>query len=192
MHMKQFRWLFFVGCCIGFLFVTTGCPSSTLVFFTDKNLENAVRAELHHPLGGLTQADLLELRTLDARSMEIQSLSGLEYAVNLTWLDLDTNSVTNLTPLSNLINITYLNLDSNQITDITPLAGLRNLNVLSLFDNQIADIQALVANAVNGGLGAGDSVILDANTLSEHALTIDVPELELLGVVVTLVEAAAG
>ncbi len=188
MHTKPVRLLLSVGLLTGVLAFTTGCPNSTPVFITDAALEKAVRAELHHPLGGLTQADLLELRTLDARSKEIQSLSGLEYAVNLTWLDLDTNSVTNLTPLSNLVNITYLNMDSNQITDITPLAGLRNLNSLSLFNNQIADIQALVANAANGGLGAGDSVILDATTLSEHALTVDVPELELLGVVVTLVE----
>lgn len=191
MHTKPVRLLLGVGLLSGVLALTAGCPSSVPVFFTDAALENAVRSALHHPLGGLTQANLLELRTLDARGLSIRDISGLEFATNLTWLDLDTNEITNLMPLANLINITYLNLDSNQITDITPLAGLRNLNGLSLFDNQIADIQALVANAANGGLGAGDSVVLDVRTLSDHALTVDVPELELRGVVVTLAEPAS-
>ena len=78
------------------------------------------------------------------------------------------------------IDLTYLNLDDNHISDIQPLAGLLNLNGLSLFNNQVADIQPLVANAENGGLGPGDYVILDAATMSDRALTIDIPLLQQL------------
>lgn len=168
-----------------------GCPQQLEpVFLKDQALDQAVRYALGQPLGYLTRADLLRLTTLDARNRGIWSLDGLEHCENLTWLDLDTNRVADITPLAGLVNLTYLNLDSNEITDIGPLAGLRNLDGLSLFDNQIGDIQPLVANATNGGLGFGDYVILEQATLSERALTVDVPALRELGVEVILVEAS--
>lgn len=173
--------------------LTAGCPqTSSIVYFNDDGLETAVRRELGQPLGLLTRADLLRLQTLDARSMGIRSLSGLEFAQNLRWLDLDTNEISDLNPLANLQNLETLNLDSNEVTDLAPLAGLLQLNSLSLFDNQVADIQALVANARAGGLGPGDSIIVDAQTLSERALNTDIPELERLGVAVITAEPSGG
>lgn len=171
----------------------SGCPPQLeVVFLQDDALEQAVRAKLGQPLGYLTRADLLRLTNLDARGLGIRSLQGLEHCENLTWLDLDANRISDITPLAGLINLTYLNLDSNEITDIGPLAGLRNLDGLSLFDNQIGDVQPLVTNATNGGLGFGDYVVLEEATLSERALTIDVPALRTLGVDVILAEEAEG
>jgi Leucine-rich repeat (LRR) protein len=77
----------------------------------------------------------------------------------------------------------YLNLDSNEITDITPLSGLLNLRELSLFNNQVADIKALVTNVEAGG--ALESVVLDARTLSDEAVNVDIPVLESYGVQVS-------
>jgi len=152
------------------------CPTAVVtVFIPDTGLEMAVRSAIGKPMGLLTKVDMLRLRELDARQRNIESLVGLESSRNLSWLDLDTNSVSDLKPLANLINIQYLNLDSNKLTDLTPLAGLVNLDGLSLFDNQIGDIQPLVTNAANGGLGPGDYVILDAGTLGDRALDIDIP-----------------
>lgn len=53
----------------------------------------------------------------------IQSLEGLQYAVNLKSLDLSGNQITDLTPLAGLTNLTYLDLSGNQITDLQPLEG---------------------------------------------------------------------
>jgi Leucine-rich repeat (LRR) protein len=177
--------------CFGLLTVlalsTAGCPATDeIVIFDDLALERAVRDELGQPFGFLTRQGLLSLQTLDAKGLGVSDLSGLEYCENLIWLDLDTNSISDLTPLTNLVNLMSLNLDSNEVFDIAPLAGLLNLDSLSLFDNQVGDIHALVTNAMNGGLGAGDQVVLDANTLSETALNVDVPQLESLGVNVIL------
>lgn len=164
-----------------------GCPGSgDVVVFDDRNLDFAVRDELGRPFGYLTRANLLDLTTLDAKGRGIRDLSGIEYCENLAWLDLDTNEVSDITPLANLTNLMVLNLDSNQIFDISPLAGLLNLDSLSLFNNQVGDIQALVTNAANGGLGPGDSVVLDWRTLSENALNVDVAYLETCGVNVIL------
>jgi Leucine-rich repeat (LRR) protein len=177
---------FLIAAAMGLL----GCPEQQLVFIADPGLEQAIRAELGKPFGFFTEADMLELRTLDARNSGIRNLAGLEWAVNLWWLDLDTNAIADLTPLTELVDLMVLNLDTNEIFDISPLAGLLNLDALSLFDNQIGDIKALVTNAVNGGLGPGDHVILDVRHLSEEALFIDVPALQALGVNVLLVEPA--
>ncbi len=62
----------------------------------DINLENAIRAELEKPTGPITEADMLELTSLSAWHMGISDLTGLEYATNLTRLDLEANEINNI------------------------------------------------------------------------------------------------
>lgn len=169
----------------------TGCPGDVVVF-QDPALESAVRSAIGRPFGLLSRADLLDAIHVDARGLGIRSLIGIEFCTNLVGLDLDTNAVSDLTPLENLAFLRELNLDSNEVSNLAPLAGLVELDFLSSFNNQVADIQALVTNSLNGGLGEGDQVILDSRTLSEQALTIDVPLLEAAGVNVVLVTSAEG
>jgi hypothetical protein len=170
---------------------TLGCPATDdIVIFHDANLERAVRQELGQPFGLLSRQSLLNVRTLDAKNLGIQDLTGIENCLNLEWLDLDTNRISDITPLAGLTSLMSLNLDSNDVFDIAPLAGLLNLDSLSLFDNQVGDIHPLLTNAANGGLGAGDVVILDKVTLSTTALNVDVPQLQASGVNVVLAVAA--
>lgn len=158
--------------------LVTGCPMvGDAVYFKDAALESAVRASIFKPLGLLNQADMLLVTNLDARGLGIRNLSGLEYCLNLTRLDLDTNEIADITPLTNLVKLKLLVLDANQIFDILPLAGLRELDTLSLFDNQVADTQALITNAGNGGLSEGDILVLDVRTLGEQAVQVHVPVL---------------
>lgn len=199
MTMRILRHVSLVALVLTVVVLATGCPSG-VVFIPDSALDSAIRAEIGKPFGPLTEDDLLQVRVLDARNLGIRYLTGLEYCRNLEWLDLDTNKISSIKPLEQLGRpespfdspLGYLNLDSNEITDITPLAGLLNLYQISLFDNQIADLQALVANAAAGGLGPGDQLIVDSATLSEAALTIDVPTLVSYGVRVSLVVPAGG
>ena len=74
---------------------------------------------------------------------EIQSLKGLEYAINLEFLAINFTKVSDLTPLAGLENLRGLGLGYNRITDITPLAGLIYLQQLNLQNNQISDILPL-------------------------------------------------
>lgn len=195
MGMKR---LALVGVVIAIAASTAGCPK--YVIFPDKALESAIRAEVGKPFGLLTEDDLLQVRELDARQLNIRDLSGIEYCTNLAWLDLDTNGIADIRSLEQLGRpespfdspLVYLNLDSNEVTDISPLAGLLNLQGVSLFDNQVADIGPLVTNAQNGGLGPGDYVILDSATLNEEALNVDIPLLESFGVNVIAVAPSGG
>ncbi|HOE66733.1 MAG TPA: leucine-rich repeat domain-containing protein [Candidatus Hydrogenedentes bacterium] len=168
-----------------------GCPGvSRVAFIKDPNLDKAVRLALDHPLGFLTEDALLDLRELTARDMAIADLTGLEKCVNLTYLDLSDNEVSDIRPLANLTSLMTLNLDNNRVFDLSPLAGLINLDMLSLFGNPTADIQALVTNAANGGLGPGDSVVLEEAQLSDQALLVDVPALQASGINVILAVSA--
>lgn len=193
MRRARARFIGLVGLVIGVAVFTAGCPSlRAIVIIKDAGLDRAIRAELGKPFGFLTRADLLELLTLDARNLGIRDISGLENATNLIWLDLDTNQISDITPLTPCVNLMVLNLDSNEIWDLTPLSGLFNLDLLSLFDNQVGDIGPLITNANNGGLGPGDTVVLDQATLNDHALTVDVPALRARGVNVVLAVETGG
>jgi hypothetical protein len=84
-----------------------------------------------------TPADMLSLTSLMAMDNDIQSLTGLEHATNLTDLDLATNQIVNLAPLSSLAQLQTLLLDFNQITDINDLTALMNLQRLDLTGNPL-------------------------------------------------------
>ena len=117
---------------------------ATVVTFTDTNLAAVVREGLGLDANApITSVVLLRLTTLYATNSEISNLSGLEYATNLTALDLGWNSVSDIEPLSGLTNLTTLNLRSNQISDISHLENLTNLEELKLDGNQISDVSSL-------------------------------------------------
>lgn len=161
MSMKPITYVTLAGVLIGLASLSVGCPGGGVVLFQDPNLEAAVRGALGRPFGLLTQEDVLELRILDARSLTIQSLSGLEFATNLTWLNLSLNYIAEISPLAGLVNLETLNLDCNEIFEVSALQGLLNLQWLSLCGNDIGEVGGLVTNALNNGLGPGDVVIVD-------------------------------
>lgn len=111
----------------------------------DENLEAAIRNHLNKPTGEITASDMETLHSLEAMGMEIDDLRGLEYAKNLSRLNLSDNLIIDLEILSDLTNLTELNLGGNQINDLRPLGGLINLSRLELWDNRITDISALAS-----------------------------------------------
>ncbi|MQF48753.1 tetratricopeptide repeat protein [SAR202 cluster bacterium AC-647-N09_OGT_505m] len=82
---------------------------------------------------------------LETNRAGIENLSGLEYAVNLTELDIGHNRVSDISRLASLTKLTRLVLDRNEIIDISPLASLTNLTELVLYSNPISDISSLAS-----------------------------------------------
>lgn len=119
------------------------------VYFGDANLKQAVidaLAALDPPIitTDPTPTDMLNLTYLHAGGRGIADLTGLEYATNLTVLNLGkNNNITDISPLAGLTALEQLLLLNNQISDITSLAGLSNLSYLVLERNQINDIGPL-------------------------------------------------
>ena len=136
-------------------FRITTIDANTLVHIPDVNLRAKVAETLNKPKNAtLNAGDVLKLTRLDARNANIQDLTGIEYAHNLSSLNLgaefiegkgnvNSNTVSDWQPLSGLTNLHTLYLYNNNISDISALSGLTNLNTLYLHSNNISDISAL-------------------------------------------------
>ena len=109
--------------------------------FTDLNLKAAVERELW--ITDPTPTDMLGLTSLQAGSLGIRTISGLEYARNLQTLGLRLNYVSDISPLSGLTELEYLVLHKNPVGDLSPLSGLTKLNYLNLNETQTTDVSAL-------------------------------------------------
>ena len=156
---------------IGSLLLPLGCGGPTglepsefcsasdaaIATFEDANLEAAIRAALS--VGAqepLTCGLVSGLTTLDALSLGITSLMGIQ----------------------NLTSLRDLDLSFNSITDISALSGLTSLRGLGLNGNpNLTDIQPLLDNT---GFGAGAAVNLQSTSVS----CTDVAALQAKGVTV--------
>ncbi|MHC5000364.1 MAG: putative Ig domain-containing protein, partial [Planctomycetota bacterium] len=105
------------------------------VYFADPNLKLAVETELG--IIDPNPTDMLALGLLDAQNKAITNLIGIEYALNLTNLNIQQNQIIDLSPLSGLMNLTFLDVSDNQIINIDPLSQFSNLIYLNLTDNPL-------------------------------------------------------
>ena len=110
-----------------------GITSVQPVNIPDANLRAAIEDALHKPAGAtITDADMATLTSFEPGWDEIRELTGLESAINLTYVRLGHNQISDLSPLTGLTKLQFLYLKENRITDLSPLAGLTNLKELNL------------------------------------------------------------
>jgi hypothetical protein len=132
------------------------------VAFCDANLKAAVEAALG--ITDPTPNDMLNLTSLTATGKNIACLGGLEYALNLTSLNLTSNKIVDISPLKNLplqslylggnqlgsgdwqstiaalTSLKSLYLHSNGLISIPSFCEQTNLQNLYLYSNKIADL----------------------------------------------------
>ena len=141
------------------------------VWMPDPNLRHQIRVHLRLPDNiPLTKVELKRLTHFNGGRSNIRDITGLEHAIYLEHLDLESCEIldlkpfeklatlehlrvlnldkndpelTDITPLSSLTQLTYLDLGENEISDITPLANLTQLQHLDLRNNYISDITPL-------------------------------------------------
>lgn len=111
------------------------------VTINDPILSDAIASQLGPP--PFTESELSSINYIVAPSAGISDLTGLEYCINLVYLDLRINDISDISVLKNLTNLEYLYLGNNDISDISALSELTNLNELILGINDISDISAL-------------------------------------------------
>ena len=122
----------------------TSHVSAQLVEIPDPNLERAVREALTLPdETPITQTEILRLEKLTAKGVEIENITGLEYATNLKSLALPVNNIQDITPVKGLVKLESLSLRSNPITNLIPLANLTNLTYINLASVKLSDITPL-------------------------------------------------
>jgi len=119
-------------------------PAYARASFEDPNLEAAVREELSlDPQDAVTCGMLATIDVLDAPSLGIASLEGIQNLTDLVGLGLGDNEITDLSALSGLTSLMYVSLFHNTITDISALSALTDLQFLNLNFNGITDATAL-------------------------------------------------
>lgn len=140
--MKQFcKWWLCVFLVFG---IVSGVTFAQEEWMPDPNLRQAVREALELPNEiPLTQLVMSQLTGLEAVESQITDLTGLEHAINLTWLSLGGNEIGNLRPLAGLNQLETLYVWVNPISDISPLATLTQLRTLDLGGCQISNIMSL-------------------------------------------------
>ena len=120
----------------------------------DSNLLNAIEQTLGKARGAtITPADMEKLTVLSAINKNINNLTGLETATNLTYIDLRNNAISNLSPLARLTQLTELYLQNNAISDLSPLVA-------------------------NTGMGNGDTINVKGNPLSTLSINNHIPVLQ--------------
>ncbi len=118
--------------------------ASVVVRIPDLNLRHAVREALSLPSEiSLTRLLMHQLTGLEAADSQITDLTGLEHAMNLTWLTLGGNEIRDLRPLAKLNQLETLYIWSNPISDLSPLANLIMLKTLHMPACDISDLSPL-------------------------------------------------
>jgi hypothetical protein len=124
-------------------FLVAGAQAEEPIFFADAALKADVESALNVP--DPTPTDMLSLTIFTAQNDGIGSTVGLEYAVNLWYLNLRLNNIQDVSPLSGLTNLTNLVLHKNPLADLSPLSGLTNLVYLDLNYTVTSDLSALAS-----------------------------------------------
>ena len=176
-----------------------GITSVQPVNIPDANLRTAIEDALHKPAGAtITDANMATLTSLEPGWGDIRELTGLEFAVNLTYVRLGHNQISNLSPLAGLTKLQFLYIEENRITDLSPLTELTNLKQLNLYNNEISDLSPLtgLTNLIDLGLGTNRVfdlsplvglinlrwVDVQSNPLNPKTIAVDMPVLETHGV----------
>ena len=136
----------------------------------DMALAGAVRAALDLADDAPILPDALAaLTTLEAPSLGITQLTGLEAATGLTQLTLNDNQIRDVDPLAQLTNLETLNLRDNQITNVWPLRLLTHLRTLDVSNNPVQNIGVLFP-LKQGGTRITGATIPNTVTFRDEAL----------------------
>ncbi|MFD1454438.1 MucBP domain-containing protein [Levilactobacillus lanxiensis] len=152
-------------------------PNKTLQNFILKQLNAGGYGKTWNSVDDITKADMLNFTRLDFQSVSTYidgktefSLEGLQYATNLTNLDLLNSldlspasmrgDIVDITPLASLVNLQRLQLSSQRVSDITPLAGLKKITDLNLSNDCIADFSSLNSAQYTKYLGVSGQFVL--------------------------------
>ena len=135
-----------------------------VVALGDAALRGAVESALGKSAGAtVTQLDMAKLRSLGG--IGVADLTGLEHAVNLGILVLQSGAISDVSALGALTSLMALSLGYNAISDISPLGALTSLTSLWLYNNAITDVSALGALTSLTLLSLAGNTITDVSAL---------------------------
>lgn len=129
-----------------FEFDVTGNPIKIVAEIPDLALEARIRQEIDKPEGPIYNTDLENIRYLDIQGgwdYKISDLTGLEYCVNMNYLNISYNELTNISPIARMKNLETLHMTYNNLSNLNSLRGLTKLRILNASINNLTDISSL-------------------------------------------------
>ena len=126
----------------------------TVVHIPDPNLRAAIAESLgKNPNAPITAEEMERLKELDVSDRGIHDLTGLQFATNLSRLNLGDsgrwgNQISDLSPLAGLVNLRNLSIWDSPVSDLSPLKGLKNLTRLVFSRTQVSDLSP-IAGLIN-------------------------------------------
>ncbi|OAT80895.1 hypothetical protein A6P54_12875 [Bacillus sp. MKU004] len=94
-----------------------GAVDENIIVISDDKLREAIRLQMNIGEREIVQTDMEHLTTLDAASLQIESLEGLETAINLRSADFSNNEITNISPLGMLPALEKVDLAGNPLSE---------------------------------------------------------------------------
>lgn len=142
----------------------------TKVQIPDSSLKAAIEAALGTQ--NVTVSGMKALARLELVDANVFDLTGLEYATNLTYLDLTGNYIREIDAIGMLRQLSTLGLGRNRIADCSALASLAELDRLFLNDNLISDVSALSSMTKLTQVNLNNNLVQDIQAFAQ------LPELE--------------
>ena len=106
----------------------TASVHAQAVHIPDPNLRAEIADALELPLGTpVTEEHMHTITELDVKNRGIYDLTGLEFAINLTFLRISDNPISDLRPIAGLTKLKTLIMEHVPNADINVLGGLINL-----------------------------------------------------------------
>ena len=145
-----------------------GLIPGEIVNIPDVNLRTAIETALSKTPGDtIIASEMATLERLELNEKDISDLTGIEFAINLNWLNISKNNISDLSPIAGLIQLSELRLTLNPASDLSPLKRLKNLTGLWFADNrQVADISPLAGLISLEKLHFSSPLILDLSPLA--------------------------
>ena len=133
-----------------------------LVHIPDTNLRAVITEALgKSPNSPITVEELEGLERLDARNRDIQDLTGLQFATNLSRLSLNDNEISDLSPIAGLVQLDALWIINNPVSEISPIKGLTNLTELVVDKTYVSDLSPITGLINLEQLGVSTPLISD-------------------------------
>ena len=129
---------------------------STLVNVTSLQIRNiSINADELKTIGSLPKLERLTLN-----NCSLSTVSGLETATKISYLDISQNTIRDLTPLQSMTNLQEAYLQHNAINDLTVLGGLKSLKKLDVSFNLLSTINPLLNCTTLTSLNVGNNTLV--------------------------------
>lgn len=142
------------------------------ISFNDRKLEAAIRAQVHVPEGNIYKGDVSSIQKLTIVNQDVLKIDGLEYMVNLNYLDLTNNNIRDLTPLKKLNKLSALFLKGNFVEDYSPIVVLYNKLKEKDFDIKISFNDKNLENAVKEAVGKKNGELVPSDLVAIKELDL--------------------